>query len=152
MKKHNLLDILMSRFVILFNLTKQSERPSKDKKQCLPTIKAIVLPHKQNIMIDEFSGYTKTKIQVQEVYKGNHTINDIIEICEPYYEGVYGGEKCMIVHESYEPLHIGKVYTFFLTKKQDEDINTRLNEWSQEEHEDYSCINIYGDGLCHKIG
>ena len=120
MKKHNLWHTLVNRFFILFNLTKTYERPSKDETSTLHTIKAIVLPDKETVMFDEFSGYTKTKIKIQEVYKGNLSSDTVIEICEPYYEGYYRGKKSLIVYESYEPLVVGKTYIFSLTKAKEE--------------------------------
>ncbi|MBE6023068.1 MAG: hypothetical protein E7231_07525 [Cellulosilyticum sp.] len=126
MKKQNLWQNLRNRFFIFFNLTKTYERPSKKeqftqeenqaekKNTILHTVKATVLPEKENISLDEFSGFTRTKIRIEEVYKGNLTKNRIITICEPYYEGYYAGEKCMLVYENYEPLIIGKSYTFLL--------------------------------------
>ena len=124
MKKHNLWDILLNRFFILFNLTKTYERPSKDEniskdEEALHTVKATVLPDKETVMIDEFSGFTKTKIKIGQVYKGTLTNDAIITICEPYYEGYYGGKKCIIVHESYEPLVVGKTYTFLLAQDEE---------------------------------
>lgn len=120
MKKHNLWQMLVNRFFILFNLTKIYERPSKDETSTLHTIKAIVLPDKETVMLDEFSGYTKTKVKIQEVYKGNLSIDTVVEICEPYYEGYYRGKKSMIVHESYEPLVVGKTYIFLLAQAEED--------------------------------
>lgn len=119
MKKCNLWHILLNRIFILFNLMKNYERPSKDENLVAVQIKAAVLPNKENIMIDEFIGYTKTKIKVEEVYKGTLTVGTIIEIHEPYYESYYRGKKSLIVHESYEPLIEGKTYTFLLTKNEE---------------------------------
>lgn len=127
MKKKKLWGTLLSKFFIFFNRTKNDERPSKGKQiisqksviedqQVIHSIRGIVLPNKENIMVDEFSGFTKTKIKIEEVYDGDLTSEMIISICEPYYEGYYAGEKCMIVHEGYEPLSIGKTYLFLLIK------------------------------------
>lgn len=129
MKKHNLWDILLNRFFILFNLTKNHERPSNDEESSLHTVKAIVLPEKETVMLDEFSGFTKTKIQIREVYKGNLKIDDVIKVSEPYYEGYYGGKKCLIVHESYEPLVVGKTYTFLLTKVEEDALTSKVAEY-----------------------
>lgn len=116
MKKHNLWNMLLNRFFIWFNLTTDYERPSKDKNLSLHKVRAIVLPDKQTVMNDEFSGFTKTKLQIQEVYKGHLDIGTIVEITEPYYESYYRGKKSIIVHEGYEPLEIGASYTFVLSK------------------------------------
>ena len=131
MKRDNLWHVLMNRFFMLFNLTKKYERPSNDKASSLHTVKGIVLPNKETVMIDEFSGYTKTRIQIQSLLEGTLDCKSVIEICEPYYEGYYGGSKCTIVHESYEPLIVGETYTFFLS--QDEKIiNGLVHEESNE--------------------
>ena len=120
MKKHTLWKIVLDRFFIMFNLTKTNERPSKDKKALeqgsmrIHTVSALVLPEKETVMIDEFSGYTKTQIKIEEVYEGNLSANHTLKISEPYYESYYGGERCMIVREHYEPLVIGKAYVFKL--------------------------------------
>ena len=80
----------------------------------------MVLPDKKTVMIDEFSGYTKTRVKIEQVLEGTLDNETIIEICEPYYEGHYGGQKCMIVHESYEPLIVGETYTFLLSQDEEQ--------------------------------
>lgn len=122
MKIQGICHAFMRRFFILFNLTKSYERPSKDRKtNTLSDLKAKlriegkVLPEKETIMLDDLTGYTKTKVKIQQVYMGTCAVDEIIEIYEPYYEGYYHGEKCLIIHEDYTPLHIGESYTFLLT-------------------------------------
>lgn len=143
MKKHNLWDMLLNRFFIWFNLTTDYERPSKDKKESLHKVRAVVLPDKKTIMNGEFSGVTKTKLQIQEVYKGHLDIGTIIEITEPYYEGYYGGRKSMIVHEGYEPLIVGASYNFILSKKNQK---FRAEKYPETIEEETFCDKI----LCHR--
>ena len=120
MKTNNLWHVLLNRFFIWINLTKKYGRPSNDKKESLHTVKGMVLPDKKTVMIDEFSGYTKTRVKIEQVLEGTLDNETIIEICEPYYEGHYGGQKCMIVHESYEPLIVGETYTFLLSQDEEQ--------------------------------
>ena len=72
MKKNNVWNALISRFFILFNLTKPYERPSKknnvekeipNSENADMVIRGEILPHKQTIMLDEVCGYTKTKVK-----------------------------------------------------------------------------------------
>ena len=76
----------------------------------------MVLPEKETIMTDELVGYTKTKIQIQEVYKGNCKKGEILFISEPYYEGYYDGKRCIVIHEKYEPLIVKQTYKFSLVQ------------------------------------
>lgn len=118
-------DALLSRFFILFNLTKPYERPSKkqekrskEEKIARLLIEGTILPGKETVMLDDVWGYTKTKVKVIKVHKGCINTNEIIEIYEPYYEGYYRGEKCLMVHEDYKPLRIGESYKLSLTDDQ----------------------------------
>ena len=120
MKTNNLWHVLLNRFFIWIHLTKKYGRPSNDKEASLHTVKGMVLPDKKTVMIDEFSGYTKTKVKIEQGLEGTLNHETIIEIYEPYYEGHYGGKKCMIVHESYEPLIVGETYTFLISKDKQE--------------------------------
>lgn len=108
----------MKKYSLWATLFNRLFRPPSEKTEQLSTykIKAVVLPQKENIMFDEFSGFTKTKIKIEQVYKGDLKNNMIIGICEPYYEGYYAGKKSIVVHEGYKPLDIGKTYTFLLNK------------------------------------
>ena len=93
MKTNNLWHVLLNRFFIWTHLTKKYGRPSNDKEASLHTVKGL---------------------------EGTLNHETIIEICEPYYEGHYGGKKCMIVHESYEPLIVGETYTFLISQDKQE--------------------------------
>ena len=120
MKTNNLWHVLLNRFFIWIHLTKKYGRPSNDKEASLHTVKGKVLPDKKTVKIDEFSGYTKTKVKIEQGLEGILNSETVIELFEPYYEGYYGGQKCMIVHESYEPLIVGKTYTFLLSQDKQE--------------------------------
>lgn len=141
MKKSSLLNWLVDRFFILFNLTEPYGRPSKEKESSVHMVKALVLPNKQTIMLDEFSGFTKAKILIQDVYEGNLVKHTIVEVCEPYFEGYYCGKKCLMVHENYEPLVVGETYTFLLTKEdqifalsEEEDESDEITYYKELEH------------------
>ena len=92
MQRKNIWDAFLSRFFILFNLTKPYERPSKmqgkqSKKQVDEMIiEGEILPHKETVMLSEICGYTKTKVKIKQIYVGTHQKDEMIEIVEPYYE------------------------------------------------------------------
>jgi hypothetical protein len=85
-------------------------------------IKAKVLNGKQNIItdIDEFGndlfGFTKTKIEVLESFKGNAKINDTLTIMEGYFSRDLTVGKEIITLSSYKPAKVGKEYVFYLIK------------------------------------
>lgn len=123
MQVKNIWDAFLSRFFILFNLTKPYERPSRkqEKQLKMPNgqigevmIEGEILPHKETVMLSEICGYTKTKVKIKRILKGAYLKDEIIEIVEPYYESYYMGEKCLMIHAGYEPLKVGMVYQLIL--------------------------------------
>ncbi len=84
-------------------------------------IKATVLPGKENIldMTDKgrvYFGYTHTKIQINDVYYGNVSKDDIINITEEYYITDSTIGKSINTQGNYMPAKEGKKYIFFLKK------------------------------------
>ena len=75
-------------------------------------VKAKVLPNKENIVWKEISyGYTKTQLEITEVYNGDKEVGDIITLIEDYY---YINEDSMVRYDLYNPSQPGKEYLFFL--------------------------------------
>lgn len=138
MKKQSAWEIVRNRFFTVFESIKANKRPSNDKKVLkyseigVHTIRAIILPEKENIMTDEFNGYTRTKIKIEEVYNSSLKVGEILEMSEPYYEGYYGGKRCTIVKEHYEPLTIGKVYRLRLGENQVGKVAYRVIECDED--------------------
>lgn len=162
MKKQNLWSSIWGR---LLNRPSKDKKPLKKSDTTIHCVKAIVLPEKETIMTDEFIGFTKTKIQIQEVYRGNCKREEVLLIHEPYYEGYYGGKKCMIIHEKYEPLMIGYTYRFSLLEEEssqgeyrmmayDEEKSTMVSKFSTMDRESKEAMPhkiMMHKGLYHKV-
>jgi hypothetical protein len=85
-------------------------------------VKAKVLNGKQNIITtkDEFGndlfGFTKTKIEVLDSFKGNAKIKDTLTISEGYFSRDLTVGKEIITLSNYKPAKVGKEYIFYLVK------------------------------------
>lgn len=80
-------------------------------------IRAEVLPEREEvILIDNDYGFTKTKLKVTKVYSGNVGVDDIITVCEEYFESTNNitGEIYLEALDFYTPATIGEEYIFFL--------------------------------------
>ena len=92
-------------------------------------VKATVLGEHENF--EKYPGglgYTKTKVEVSDVYKGHLNKNDIITIRESFFDRINKetGEKYRVSYNLYEPCTEGKEYIFFLNKD-DKDIYHIVN-------------------------
>lgn len=96
-------------------------------------VKATILPNSKNIIDNEDNlsipiGHTKTNIKINEVYKGNLEVNDIITISEPYFNAIIpkelklnsdeisDGTEYTIAYGNYAPSIVNKEYLFFLSE------------------------------------
>lgn len=80
-------------------------------------IRAEVLPEREEIILTEnIYGFTKTKLKVTKVYSGNVKVNDIVTVCEEYFECTNNitGEIYLGALDFYTPAIIGEEYIFFL--------------------------------------
>lgn len=91
-------------------------------------VKGRILPESENILV-EYSGYTKTPLLIEEVYKGDgfHS-GDVINLREPYYlrDPLYliPREDCemqMVCRDAYRPSKEGEEYIFFLNSREEEE-------------------------------
>lgn len=88
-------------------------------------IKATILTDKENKLdvLDDGSvifGYTITQLQVEDVYYGATSINDIIKITEEYYVTDLPIGKTINTQGNYLPAKVGNQYIFFLKKYHDD--------------------------------
>lgn len=119
MKTYFIIKQCIKRFFSAFHLMRSNERPSMAIKHTKDlVVKCRILPYKETIMIDDLSGFTKTKIIIEEVYNGVCEPKAVLEICEPYYESYYHGKKSLFVCEQYEPLKLGCEYILRLVKNE----------------------------------
>ncbi len=83
-------------------------------------IKGKVLPESNMVLTDTntewVTGYTKTKIEVSDVFSGDIKVGDIIEVVEPYYEATINGQTYFITMEGYLPSIVGNEYIWLLVK------------------------------------
>ena len=80
-------------------------------------IRAEVLPNRENIELTRnMYGFTRTKVEVTEVYRGDLEVGDIVDIIEEYfyYTDSYTGNIRLRALDLYEPAIIGNEYIFFL--------------------------------------
>ncbi len=74
-------------------------------------VKAKVLPNKENILCEDIHyGYTKTQLEITEVYNDDKEVGNIITLIEDYYID----QNTMFRHDLYNPSQPGKEYLFFL--------------------------------------
>lgn len=84
-------------------------------------IRAKVMPDSENI-VNNISGYTKTKLEIIDSLKGTLESGDEIYIREPYYTNEINGNEITIHRDNYNSSEIGKEYIFFLSKYPNTDI------------------------------
>ncbi len=78
-------------------------------------IKGIIQDGKENVAVSEHFGYTKTKVLITEVLKGDKSLLDqIIFYREPYYEATIKGVSGYVADENYKPAIINNEYILFL--------------------------------------
>ena len=84
------------------------------------SIKGKVLPDSYMVLKDStsgwVSGYTKTKIEVTEVFSGDIKVGDIIEVAEPYYESSIESQTYFITNDGYLPSIVEDEYIWLLEK------------------------------------
>ncbi len=78
-------------------------------------IKGIIQDGKENLEVTESFGYTKTKVLITEILKGDkNLLNQVIVYTEPYYEATINGVLGYVIIDNYEPAIIGNEYILFL--------------------------------------
>lgn len=79
-------------------------------------IKGIIQPEKENLMVSDFFGYTKTKVLITEVLKGDENLlNQTIIYREPYFESTIDGVDGYVTSANYEPAIVNDEYILFLS-------------------------------------
>lgn len=78
-------------------------------------IKGKILPEHENVTLSAL-GYTRTKVQITKVYKGNVQVNDPILMDEEYWEvkDIRTGKKSIQALNLYKPCVDGNEYILFL--------------------------------------
>ncbi len=98
----------------------RNEKDLKERAEYI--VKATILPESENIYLGKIDGCTKTKIQINEVYKGDIKLNEVITLMEPYFS--YYDEEDDVIYEFHSELYnkseVGKEYIFFLIKYESE--------------------------------
>ena len=78
-------------------------------------IKGIIQDGKENLEVTESFGYTKTKVLITEILKGDkNLLNQVIVYTEPYYEKIIKGVLGYVLMDNYEPAIINNEYILFL--------------------------------------
>ena len=96
-------------------------------------VKATILPESENLCLHPIWGYTKTKIKIDEVYKGNIEKDEVVTLMEPYFD--YYDEEYNVIYECHSELYdkseVGKEYLLFLTKSSNKNNNNYylINEY-----------------------
>lgn len=109
----------------------KSEKNLRERAEYV--VKATILPESENVYLGKIDGYTKTKIQIDEVYKGDVKQNEIVTLIEPYFN-YYDEQEDMIYEfhsELYNKSEVGKEYILFLIKSnvEDSDCYYLVNEY-----------------------
>ena len=79
----------------------RSEKDLKERAEYI--VKATILPQSENIYLGKIDGCTKTKIQINEVYKGDIKLNEVITLMEPYFS--YYDEEDDVIYEFHSELY-----------------------------------------------
>ena len=80
-------------------------------------IRGIIQENKENLIVSDSLGYTKTKVLVTEVFKGDkNLLNQVITYMEPYYEITVDGITGYDVSANYAPAIVNSEYILFLRK------------------------------------
>lgn len=85
---------------------------------------------------------THSQIRVDEVYQGNVSPGDILEIFEPYYIDEADGEKYLEHHENYYPCETGRTYIMLLVEKPGTKVNPKYGLPTEK--------NYYAFSLCER--
>ena len=86
-------------------------------------LKVKILPFSENIMINNERGYTKTMVEVTEVYSGDIDVGDIINLREPYFSITNdSGISQEIYTGNYYKSEVGSEYIVFVSKYLDDDL------------------------------